>query len=147
MIRLAHNFDSLAGDLADDPDPQTWSREGVSANELLVDLQLPLAYGLVKNALSAVCLPLVRNACTKTLTTYRFPKVVAFLRIFRCEHTTITQRTDWFAQRQILQGYRLLLNLRKAAHVPLPEVVEEDVSGIEFTTFPVRTDNAGPEYG
>lgn len=41
VIRLAYNFDSRAGDFADNPDTQTGSREGVSPNELLVDLQLP----------------------------------------------------------------------------------------------------------
>jgi hypothetical protein len=41
VIRLAHNFNSLAGDFADNPDTQTRAWKGVSPNELLVDLQLP----------------------------------------------------------------------------------------------------------
>lgn len=41
VIRLAHNFDSLGGDFADNPDAQTRTRERVSPNELLVDLQFP----------------------------------------------------------------------------------------------------------
>jgi hypothetical protein len=41
VVRLAHDLNSLTGDLADDSNSQTGSREGVSANELLVNLQLP----------------------------------------------------------------------------------------------------------
>jgi hypothetical protein len=40
MIGLAHNLDSLRGDFADDSDTQARAREGMSADELLVDAQL-----------------------------------------------------------------------------------------------------------